>query len=244
MWASSSCDKDFSTLNSFNTIPMACSTFIKSHHNLFLHIQRNVLFSPRTIVCKRCGSMIKYQYLNNQLGGEKMNELNTLVKASKLPNQLKEYFTNSESIKEVITVKLIKEIEDLYIYFNSLYSFDKSEYSAYTITSLKRCKDLDSLYFYLKKVLETNLKLQSKDNECDQYLLKNKTVNRIFQNTASDYFILIDKIYEKEKDIDMAETYKALGKIELIVELIDHNDFKKYLIAGNRIIEKYIKDNK
>lgn len=75
------------------------------------------------------------------------------INGSKLPSQLKEYFTTSESIKGIINKKLLSEIEDLYIYYTSLYIFDTSEFSAYTITSLKKCKDLDSFYYYLKKVM-------------------------------------------------------------------------------------------
>jgi len=40
-----------------------------------------------------------------------MSTLETFVNDSKLPSQLKEYFTTSESIKDIITKKGLSEIE-------------------------------------------------------------------------------------------------------------------------------------
>lgn len=94
----------------------------------------------------------------------KVDELDSLVNESKLPNQLKDYFTSSTRIKEIVTTETIKDIEDLYILYNALYIFDTSQFSAYTITSVKKCKDIESFYYYLKKVIDVNVDLRSKDS--------------------------------------------------------------------------------
>ena len=111
--------------------------------------------------------MLQYQYqkLTSRLwkGMNKLNEFDSMVQKSKLPKQLKDYFTLSTPSKEIVDAKTINDIEDLYIFYDSLYIFDTSEFSAYTITSLKRCKDLKSFYFYLKKVIDTNMELISRD---------------------------------------------------------------------------------
>lgn len=172
-----------------------------------------------------------------------MSEIKGFVNDSKLPSQLKEYFATSESIKAVITKKTLSEIEDLYIYYTSLYKFDTSEFSAYTITSLKKCKDLDSFYYYLKKVIDTNLDLKSKDksfNSSNDYsFLKNDVVDILFKEAAVEFCDFIDNIYKKNKNLNLKKTYISLGKLELINELIPNPDYNKILISGKRVLEQH-----
>lgn len=148
----------------------------------------------------------------------KLNELNSLVNKSKLPSQLKEYFTSSTRNKEIVDVDTIEDIEDLYIFYNSLYIFDTSEFSDYTITSLKKCKDLKSFYFYLKKVIDTNMELKSRGNRKSnkEFYINGKPINMSFHETITEFCRLIDKIHKGEKDINLFQTYKSLGKMELI----------------------------
>lgn len=90
----------------------------------------------------------------------KSKELDSLVNKSKLYSQLKEYFISSTSIKGIVDVGTIKNIEELYVFYTSLYIFDTTKFSAYTITSLKRSKDLKPFYFNLKKVIDTNMEIK------------------------------------------------------------------------------------
>lgn len=136
-----------------------------------------------------------------------MIEIETFVNDSKLPSQLKEYFTASENIKGVITEKVLSEIEDLYIYYTSLYIFDTSEFSAYTITSLKKCKGLDYFYFYLKKVIDSNMDLKTKDesfkSSSDYFFLGDEDINIFFKETVVEFCDLIDKIYKKKENLNL-----------------------------------------
>lgn len=135
-----------------------------------------------------------------------MTEIEAFVNDSKLPSQLKEYFTASENIKAVITKKVLSEIENLYIYYTSLYKFDTSGFSAYTITSLKKCKDLNYLYFYLKKVVDTNMDLESKDktfkSSSDYLFLKDEDIHIFFKEAVVEFCDLIDKIYKKNENLN------------------------------------------
>jgi len=136
-----------------------------------------------------------------------MTEIETFVNDSKLPSQLKEYFTTSENIKGVITKKVLSEIEDLYIYYTSLYKFDTSEFSAYTITSLKKRKGLDYFYFYLKKVIDSNMDLKTKDksfkSNSDYFFLRDEEIEILFKEAVVEFCDLIDKIYKKNENLNL-----------------------------------------
>lgn len=172
-----------------------------------------------------------------------MTEIETFVNDSKLPSQLKEYFTASESIKEVITKKILSEIEDLYIYYTSLYHFDTSEFSAYTITSLKKCKGLDYFYFYLKKVIDSNLDLKTKDksfkSRSDYFLLQDKDIEILFKEAVIEFCEPIDKVYKKNENVNLKEAYISLGKLELINKLISYPEYQRVLYSGKIVLEQH-----
>lgn len=173
-----------------------------------------------------------------------MNELHDIIEKSTLPNSLKDYLLNSKSIKEALNLVLINEIEELYIYFNALYVFDKSEFSAHTITALKRCKNLDTFYYYLKKVLETNLVWRSKDKKflsINEYnMIKNSNVDKTFKIVVKEYEFILEKIIEK-RTISVIEISKIQGKLELINELVSFESYQELLAIGTPIIKHYLK---
>lgn len=172
-----------------------------------------------------------------------MSAIETFVNDSKLPSQLKEYFTTSESIKDIISKKVLSEIEDLYIYYTSVYIFDTSEFSAYTITSLKKCKDLNYFYFYLKKVIDTNVDLKTKDQSFkkskDYLFLKDEDINILFKEAVVEFCDLVDKIYKKNENLNLKKTYISLGKLELINRLIPYPEYQNILNSGKRVLEQY-----
>ena len=184
-----------------------------------------------------------------QLGKEAINldEINSLVCDSELPNQLKEYLITSKIIKEVLTIDAIKEIEDLYIFYHSLYYFDTSEFSAYTITSLKRTKDVKSFYYYLKKVIDTNLELKSKDESSytlrDALFTGSEFIDNLFKDVFMDFGNSVIKIKDHNIDIDLFRTYKNLGKMELIYDLTKDSDYNQLLRAGKSILNNYVENN-
>lgn len=176
-----------------------------------------------------------------------MDEINSFVSESELPNQLKEYFITSKIIRDVLTIGTLKEIEDLYIFYQSLYYFDTSEFSAYTITSLKRTKDIKSFYFYLKKVIDTNLELKSKDESNytlrDALFTGSEFIDKLFKSVFTAFGTSVYKISDNDTDIDIFSIYKNLGKMELILDLTNDNDYRKLLQTGKGILDDYVKNN-
>lgn len=172
-----------------------------------------------------------------------MEDMNAIINNSKLPSQLKEYFTTSENIKGVITKKVLSEIEDLYIYYTSLYKFDTSEFSAYTITSLKRSKGLDYFYFYLKKVIDSNLHLKTKDksfkNNYRYFYQRDEDISLLFKEVTVEFCNQIDKVYKKNEKLNLKQTYISLGKLELINKLVPHPEHQKILNSGKRVLEHH-----
>lgn len=175
---------------------------------------------------------------------KKLDELDSLVNESKLPNQLKEYFTSSTRIKEMVTTETIKDIEDLYIFYNAVYIFDTSEFAAHTITSVKKCKDIKSFYYYLKKVIDVHLDLKSKDSRKfnEKIDFQTQAAKVLFSDTVAEFGALIDKIHKKDKDINLPEVYKSLGKVEMVNELIKNHYYKLVLSSGKKVLEKYAEE--
>src|SRR5690625_5739762 len=89
-------------------------------------------------------------------------ELSDLVQKAKIPEQLKTYFMESNEGKLYLSEEMLSEIEELYVFYNALYIFDETEFSFYTITSLKRGSEAAAYYYYLRKILESNLELDRK----------------------------------------------------------------------------------
>jgi len=85
-----------------------------------------------------------------------MGDLDSVINNSKLPDQLKEYFKKSVRIKKILKVDTINDIEDIYIFYDSLYTFDSSEFSSCVVISLSKCTNFDTFYHYLKKVIDTS----------------------------------------------------------------------------------------
>ena len=172
-----------------------------------------------------------------------MNELDSLVKNSKLPTQLKEYFTVSKIVKDLITKEVIQEIEDLYIFYKSIYTFDTSEFSAYTITTLKRCNNFNTFYFYLKKVIDTNLELKSRDNLCNEHNSRKIDIilNLYLKNNINEFCYFIDKIYNSEEGIDLNQTYRLLGRLEMLYLISNNTDCQNILISGKKVLDQYEK---
>ena len=82
-------------------------------------------------------------------------ELNDLIHKANIPEQLKTYFRESKEAKLYLNVDMLSEIEELYTFYNALYYFDETEFSSYTISSLKRGSEVVAYYYYLKKILDS-----------------------------------------------------------------------------------------
>lgn len=170
-----------------------------------------------------------------------MEKLNLIVNDLRLPDQLKEYFSSSEAIAPFLTTEIINEIEELYVYYSSLYTFDSTEFSAFTIRTLKDSESSGSSLCPLQKILEENLNLNSRDkgfskkNRSD--IKDNPLISRKFKEIGMDFIEFTEKNYHKEK-ISAKEFYKYVGKLELINDLIRDVFYGKLLHDAQFIISR------
>lgn len=83
------------------------------------------------------------------------NNIEDYIQEKNIPGQLKKYFITSIRGKSFIDEGMLAEIEELYIYYSSLYYFDETEFSSYIITTLERGSEHTAYYYYLKKFWTT-----------------------------------------------------------------------------------------
>ncbi|UOR10647.1 hypothetical protein [Halobacillus amylolyticus] len=171
-----------------------------------------------------------------------MDDFDTIISDLELPNELKDFLISSKSIREYINKPLLKDVEDLYIFYKSFYVFDKSEFGAQSIAAIKRCKDQSTFYYYLKKILDSDLEFQSKNSlnkeELNYIKLERGLLNDIIKDSTSIFIHIVNKIYNKEENIDMIQTYKAVGKLELINQIIEDPYYKDLLESGKIVINE------
>src|SRR5699024_6993543 len=137
-------------------------------------------------------------------------------------------FKESNEGKAYLNESMLSEIEELYTFYNALYIFDETDFSFYTINSLKRGSEAVAYYYYLRKILESNLDFMSKDqrfhkNSEGTFAFKTDVtnLNKKFMNIASEFGQNVDYFYKNQYDkIDIMETYLLLGKLELINDIV------------------------
>src|SRR5690625_482337 len=177
-------------------------------------------------------------------------ELSDLVQKAKIPEQLKTYFLESNEGKLYLTEEMLHEIEELYTFYNALYIFDETEFSFYTITSLKRGSEAVAYYYYLRKILEVNLELMSKDQRFHKnsegtfaFKIDVNNLNNIFKNIAYEFGQNVDYFYKNQYDkIDVMETYLLLGKLELINDIVRDEYLSNMYQGGKRVLESKIEE--
>jgi len=177
-------------------------------------------------------------------------ELSDLVQKAKIPEQLKTYFMESNEGKLYLTEEMLHEIEELYTFYNALYIFDETEFSFYTITSLKRGSEAVAYYYYLRKILEVNLELMSKDQRFHKnsegtfaFKIDVNNLNNIFKNIAYEFGQNVDYFYKNQYDkIDVMETYLLLGKLELINDIVRDEYLSNMYQGGKRVLESKIEE--
>lgn len=165
-------------------------------------------------------------------------ELNDLIHKANIPEQLKTYFRESNEAKLYLNVDMLSEIEELYTFYNALYYFDETEFSSYTISSLKRGSEVVAYYYYLKKILDSNLELISKDQ---RFYKNNKSIfdfkidrsnlDKMFGKVSREFAQNVDYFYKNQYDeINILKTYLLLGKLELISSIIDDEYYSDGLV--------------
>lgn len=158
----------------------------------------------------------------------------------RLPAQLVTYFQESKRISDYLNENVLNDIEELYTMYKSLYFFDETEFSKYVIKCVERCKDIDGFYYYLKKVIDSNVELTSKGRMKNGILsLEEDYVNKLFKEISSRFLKDLEDLNNGWGIINMKSTYLLLGKLELICELFEDEFFSDVLLVGRSIIEKY-----
>lgn len=174
-----------------------------------------------------------------------MDDFNSVINNSKLPEQLKEYFKRSFRIKECLNIDTLKDIEDIYIFYDSLYIFDSSEFSSNVVTSLIKCTNFDAFYLYLKKVIDSSLECKSKGNEdpvSHRFSMDKDNIDTTFVEVFNEFVEIIDSFYKHNLDkVNLVQTYKIIGKMELINSLIEDRHYNDLLVMGKKMLNQYIK---
>lgn len=170
-----------------------------------------------------------------------MNKLQTLLDEVNLPIQLKGYFVNSKSTSKYLTEEMLYVIEDLFIFFNSLYVIDTSEFSSAIIKAVRNTKNSNSLYEKFKIMIETEIKLTSKDTHTQHSITSSKIeiegifLFQVFLDTAKSFEDYIDRISKKET-VNPELIYKSLGKIDFITSITKDLYFEELRKLGEELI--------
>ncbi|WP_257150008.1 hypothetical protein [Bacillus cereus] len=160
-----------------------------------------------------------------------------------IPEMLREYLLKSNKMVDSLSAEMLLEIEDIYIFYKSLYNFDETEFSVNVIKSIERCKETAGFYFYLKKVLDSGLQISSKgnkDEERDGVLkISQDYVNEQFKCITREYIELINQIYKNEQHINLKSVYKNIGRLEVLGDILEDRYLKDLLSSGNELLKNY-----
>lgn len=177
-------------------------------------------------------------------------DLSELIDKANIPEQLKKYFKDSNEGKTYLNESMLSEIEELYTFYNALYIFDETKFSLYTINSLKRGSEATVYYYYLRKILESNLEFMSKDQRFHKNSERTFTfktdvnnLNKEFRNIANEFGQNVDYFYKKQFDkMDIIKTYILLGKLELINDVVQDEYLSNMYQGGKSVFENKLKE--
>ncbi|HDX9588231.1 TPA: hypothetical protein ROX98_001173 [Bacillus pseudomycoides] len=168
--------------------------------------------------------------------------MNDIVNNIKLPITLKEYLLTSNRIESLLSEEILLDVEEIYILYKSLYEFDESDFSLNVIKSIERCRDRTGFYFYLKKVLDTELEIKSKSDAKQKnkgIVIPQDLIDEQIRIITQEYMGSVNEIYWDKKVIDLQSIYKSLGKLEVLNNLLEDEYLKGLLSSGYKVLEKY-----
>ncbi|UDW08395.1 hypothetical protein FHP23_010560 [Bacillus cereus] len=167
--------------------------------------------------------------------------INDTLRKIEIPEVLKEYLLKSNKMERVLSEEMLLEIEDIYVFYKSLYKFDESEFSVNVIKSIERCKETTGFYFYLKKVLESGLQVDSKGTEERNRMLdiSQDYIDGKLKYTIKEYVELINQIYKNEKYVNLKSLYKNMGRLEVLGEILEDRYVKELLTSGYKLLKNY-----
>ena len=178
-----------------------------------------------------------------------IEELCENIRSANIPELLKDYLLRIQRVQLPLNSKLLRDIEEIYIEYDSLYFFDKAKFSGYVITGLKKQDKYDYFYNYLKIVMESNLRLISKHQYPDYEVLKRmaenidpkeKKIPRYIEN-----YLLSINTYEQSKDIQSLFTaFRISGILELMFDIYPGHPYSDDFKRHSKLLEGYQKTNK
>lgn len=157
-------------------------------------------------------------------------DLIELINNNELPKILKNYFTRNTHIHMCLNEVLLKDIEEIYIEFDSLYEFDEAEFCSFVITCIKKQDKHDYFYNYLKKVLESSLTTFPKSNITQKSSRMVGNFSKITEEQISrvimDLLDIIDE-YNKTKSLDkLLLAREIIGILQVLFTLYPNNIYK------------------
>lgn len=159
-------------------------------------------------------------------------ELKDQIKDADIPEILRSYLLRNKHVGLFLDETLLKEIEEIYVEYDSLFIFDEAEFCSYVITGIKKLDKHDYFYHYLKKVFETNLNLISKSKIPDYEKTAKLTDNLSkFQESdisriLVDFFKSMNEFKESKELRYLFTAYKISGVLHILFELYPDNEHK------------------
>lgn len=158
-------------------------------------------------------------------------KMKDLIKKAEIPAILKDYFLRSNHVALYLNESLLNEIEESYIEYDSLYEFDDAEFCSYVIVSIKKQDKHEYFYFYLKKILDNNLKVVSKSPTNDYEKLKKLEKNLIPEDeiltTLKNLLISIQEFNSNKRPGPLLRAYRLAGELEILFTIYPDNEFKE-----------------
>ena len=108
----------------------------------------------------------------------------------KLPTELLSYLSESNRYKSRLYESILKDIEELYLYYTSLYSFSSIEFTELALRALDRANNAEKFFFYPKLFEMLQKYIKDCNLESNEHLLygmrgkplENKQFNAITRN--------------------------------------------------------------
>lgn len=162
-----------------------------------------------------------------------------------LPSDLITFLTSSTRIKDKLYKKTLLDIEDLFLYYSSISTFSISDFCEHSITAISRANNIDSFYYYAKKILDENMTSSPKhkpESSDLQYInISRDKYLKIVSDAQKAFIEIVNSLYSKNKDLNLFEVYLTFGKLEFALEIESDAYLEKLLISGYSVLEDYLK---
>lgn len=167
--------------------------------------------------------------------------MNSKINNLNVPNDLKTFLMDQiHLIKGMLNDDLLFEMEYLYLYYSVSYNVSDQQYSTSVILYIKDPSKESSL----NELLRSAFSEHNPSNIQKAYRVRHQQERTIdlHKETMSKFIKLAQDIDEKRAIDNIEDTYKLIGKMELISEIDDRNYYSKILNLGLDLINKHTKN--